>query len=68
MSFFSCPCCGKASYLFGEVAPEKITSDIGLNLLGEVPLLVQEGKGNIADFFLHSQISGITEKIIKQLF
>jgi len=39
MSYFSCPSCGDKTFLFGEQAAENIAKNLGLKLMGEVPLL-----------------------------
>jgi ATP-binding protein involved in chromosome partitioning len=45
MSWFECPHCGKPSALFGQGGGERLAKELGLPLLGQVPLYpkVMEG-------------------------
>ena len=38
MSWFECPHCGKPSALFGSGGGERLATELGLPLLGQVPL------------------------------
>jgi ATP-binding protein involved in chromosome partitioning len=38
MSWFECPHCGKPSALFGQGGGERLAAELGLPLLGQVPL------------------------------
>jgi ATP-binding protein involved in chromosome partitioning len=38
MSWFECPHCGKPSALFGSGGGERLASEVGLPLLGQIPL------------------------------
>ncbi|XP_028758385.1 iron-sulfur protein NUBPL [Neltuma alba] len=41
MSCFKCPHCGEPSYIFGKGGARMTAADMGLELLGEIPLEVQ---------------------------
>ncbi|KAI9118999.1 hypothetical protein K1719_009674 [Acacia pycnantha] len=41
MSCFKCPHCGQPSYIFGKGGARMTAADMGLELLGEIPLEVQ---------------------------
>jgi ATP-binding protein involved in chromosome partitioning len=45
MSWFECPHCGKPTALFGSGGGERLAAEVGLPLLGQVPLVprVMEG-------------------------
>jgi ATP-binding protein involved in chromosome partitioning len=45
MSWFECPHCGKPSALFGSGGGQRLATELGLPLLGQVPLYpkVMEG-------------------------
>ncbi len=45
MSGFVCPCCGTTYDLFGKGGGEKLTAEMGVPLLGQVPLEVQVREG-----------------------
>ena len=38
MSSLACPCCGEATYPFGQGGGEALAAQLGVPLLGEVPL------------------------------
>jgi ATP-binding protein involved in chromosome partitioning len=38
MSYFTCDCCGTRTALFGEGGGRKLADELGLPLLGEIPL------------------------------
>jgi len=38
MSYFVCDCCGTRTALFGEGGGKKLAEELGLPLLGEIPL------------------------------
>ncbi|KAI5680131.1 hypothetical protein M9H77_01358 [Catharanthus roseus] len=40
MSYFKCPKCGEASYIFGKQGARKTAEEMGMTFLGEIPLEV----------------------------
>ncbi|KAG8175034.1 hypothetical protein JTE90_008865 [Oedothorax gibbosus] len=40
MSVFSCPKCGEKSHIFGEKGAEKLASELGVDILADVPLTI----------------------------
>ena len=41
MSWFECEHCGKPSYMFGKGGGEKLANELGVPLLGQIPLYPQ---------------------------
>lgn len=38
MAYFSCPCCSQKTFIFGENGCSKLSSSLGIDLIGEIPL------------------------------
>ena len=70
MSYLECPDCGKKINVFGESKIEEITSDLGIDLLGKLPInpelasLCDDGK--IEDMNI-SYIEPAADKIIEKI-
>ena len=45
MSWFECPHCGKPSPIFGEGGGERLANELGLPLLGQIPLYTRVREG-----------------------
>lgn len=45
MSYFACPHCGKPTPLFGSGGGARLAAELGLPLLGEIPLYAQVRAG-----------------------
>jgi ATP-binding protein involved in chromosome partitioning len=45
MSWFECPHCGKPSPIFGEGGGERLATELGLPLLGQIPLYTRVREG-----------------------
>jgi ATP-binding protein involved in chromosome partitioning len=48
MSWFECPHCGKPSPIFGEGGGERLANELGLPLLGQIPLYTRVREGGDA--------------------
>ncbi|GLT42355.1 hypothetical protein SLA2020_163580 [Shorea laevis] len=46
MSCFKCPHCGKPSFIFGEGGTRKTADEMGLPIVGEIPIEVEVRKGS----------------------
>ncbi|GKU86349.1 hypothetical protein SLEP1_g886 [Rubroshorea leprosula] len=46
MSCFKCPHCGKPSFIFGEGGTRKTADEMGLQIVGEIPIEVEVRKGS----------------------
>ncbi|XP_022769852.1 iron-sulfur protein NUBPL-like [Durio zibethinus] len=44
MSYFKCPHCGEPSFIFGEDGAQKTAAEMGLQLVGEIPIEVDTRK------------------------
>nr|WP_255371027.1 P-loop NTPase [Anaerosalibacter sp. Marseille-P3206] len=75
MSYFICDNCNEKHYIFGQGEGEKLSNELGVNFLGEIPLLktIRESsdKGVLPSSDLESNIGSIYkaigEKIIKNI-
>ena len=45
MSYFACPHCGERTHIFGEGGGKKLSEELGIPLLGEIPLDPEVRKG-----------------------
>ncbi|XP_062149402.1 iron-sulfur protein required for NADH dehydrogenase, mitochondrial [Alnus glutinosa] len=45
MSYFKCPHCGEPSFIFGKEGTRKTAAELGLDLVGEIPLEIEIRKG-----------------------
>ena len=39
MAYFSCPCCSEKSFIFGKNGCSKLSTSLGIDIIGEIPLV-----------------------------
>ena len=64
-SYMTCPCCGERISVFGESGIEQVTEELGIDLLGKLPVDPEWAKAADSGTFASLQVPGLQKAVEK---